>query len=130
METTTIITIAKALIFPLKALSLLLFAVFSRLFYDNTKIKTKQDITKALILTRIVISSFVFMMVYFAAEYFLPLSANLILLISALAAFSFREVIDTFLNVVKNPSKIKDLLTKSDTVDPSGDDYPEGEGKK
>lgn len=127
MESLTLAVIAKALIFPLKVIAFVFLIVFSRLFYNNEDIKTKKNITTALVLTRFTMSMFVLIVSFHIVRHFFVLNENTIFFMSGALSFGYREVMDTFLKLVKNPFKIKELFKTNSTVDPSGDDYPEDE---
>ena len=85
---------------PLKIVSMALLAVFSRMFHE------KEVLSKSKIFTRIVLSTFVLWVVFVMTKTFTSFGDDGSLVIAGACAFAYREILDLWLGVAKNPLEI------------------------
>ena len=96
---------------PLKLLTMGILSVFARLFHEDERLKV------SLVATRIVTSTFILWVVFVGAEDIFGLSENLSLVIAGISSFAYREVLDFWLGIAKNPlqlTRLRDMIKKKD----------------
>jgi len=105
------ISLLKLAVLPLKIISLIMLAIFSRIFFEMSKDKEDgkkaEVITFSLVLTRTIMGTLIFLSIFKAIQHFFNFDSDFELMISTLASFASKEFLDVFITV---PSALKDKI--------------------
>lgn len=96
--------ITNGLLLPIKMILMSLLATLSRIFYQ------KEKVTPSLVFARVIMSTFILWIAFTVCKDYFGMGEDTSLVIGGSLAFAFREVMDIFLFIMRNPSKIKESI--------------------